>query len=98
MIRSGHILMLGVLLLTCRVYASECLKVGLLGEFTRPTGSTLQPFGQEILRGIDLAQVASKKSPVCVKVSEIDIENSIANIPGHIERAAKDGINVFICT
>lgn len=94
--KRAHILVLTCLLFAKQAPASQCMKVGLLGEFTRPTGSTRQPFGQEILRGIELGKLYSKDSSVCVDVSAIDIENSIANIPGHIERAAKNGINVFI--
>lgn len=76
--------------------STNCVKIGLLGEFILPTGSTSQPFGEEILRGINVAQALSEKAERCTHIYKIDIANSVANIPGYIKKAARIGIRIFI--
>ena len=78
--------------------AEECLNVALLGEFKTPTGSFSQPFGDEIRRGTDVGvdYLARQSGSRCIKLTQIDINNSIANIDGHIRAASKQGIRFFV--
>lgn len=78
--------------------AEACLRVGLLGEFTHTTVSFSQPFGDEIKAGtaLGLAWVKQSNPGACVSFELIDIDNSIANIDGHIRQAAAKGVHYFI--
>lgn len=74
-----------------------CTRIGLLGEFKRPTGSFSQPFGNEIRDGFELAKSRlAEQSSECVEGELIDIDNSIANIDELIRQASKRGIHYFI--
>lgn len=59
-------------------HSYACLKIGLLGEFKRPTGSTKQPFGDEIKNGAELAvkylSANNNKKNKCLEYEIIDIE------------------------
>lgn len=75
----------------------DCVKIGILGEYKRPTARTVQPFGVEIKRGVDLALEDIKLLKPCVSVEILDIENSAANIPDVIKTAhKKKNINLFL--
>ncbi len=74
----------------------ECIRIGLLGEFERKTGSFSQPFGKEILRGTEIAQQLNQPTSKCIQLERIDIDNSIANIDGLIRRASDRGIKIFL--
>lgn len=74
---------------------SECLKVGILGEFKTTTYRTSYSYGKEINRGIEVAKELKLNN--CFSFSKIDIGNNIANINGLIKKYHKDkGIRYFI--
>jgi ABC-type branched-subunit amino acid transport system substrate-binding protein len=87
-----------LLLVTTTLQAkNDCIKIGILGEYKRPTARTVQPFGVEIKRGVDLALEDIKNLKPCVKVELLDIENSAANIPDVIKVAhQKKNIHLFL--
>lgn len=89
---------LALLLLASPVLAEECTTIALVGEFKTPSGSLSQPFGDEIRRGAELATAYLTQRPDarCLRLTQIDINNSIANIDGHIREAAQRGIRFFV--
>lgn len=91
-------LLLLIYLFATQAHAEECTTVGLIGEFRTATGSFNQPFGDEIKRGTELAVAYLARQPgaQCLKLTPIDINNSIANIDGHIREAARKGIRFFV--
>ena len=79
-----HSLLLLLLLLTTEEgWGKPCMKIGILGEFKTATGKTTSPFGIDIRNGVSLGIQRLKRSgeAVCFEPVEIDINNSISNIP-----------------
>jgi ABC-type branched-subunit amino acid transport system substrate-binding protein len=78
--------------------ADTCLKIGLLGEFKKPTGSFDQPFGNEIRLGSEIAleRIKQNNKNTCITFEQIDINNTISNIDGLIRYHSKNGIVIFI--
>ncbi len=74
----------------------RCIRIGLLGEFERKTGSFSQPFGKEILRGSEIALKEKSGDGKCIKFEKLDINNSLANIDGLIRKASESGIQIFL--
>ncbi|HVJ64684.1 MAG TPA: ABC transporter substrate-binding protein [Bdellovibrionota bacterium] len=94
------LLLLSALSLSANALAQvTCEKIGILGEFKTATGRTVSPFGLDIRTGVQVALDKLKRDgrKICFTTVEIDINNSIANIPGLIAQSIrKDGINIFL--
>lgn len=76
-----------------------CVKLGLLGEFSRFNSKTAEPFGREIERGVRVAldRLRARPSRICPEASILDIRNSVANIPDVMKRArSEQGIQIFL--
>lgn len=75
-----------------------CTPIGLLGEFRTSTGIDSQPFGDEIKHGAEVAQAYLAQQPAhrCMQTTLIDINNSLANVDGHIRQAAQNGVRFFV--
>ncbi len=95
-----HSLLLLLLLLTTEEgWGKPCMKIGILGEFKTATGKTTSPFGIDIRNGVSLGIQRLKRSgeAVCFEPVEIDINNSISNIPDLIRRAVtQDNVRLFL--
>jgi ABC-type branched-subunit amino acid transport system substrate-binding protein len=82
-----------------RAVGADCVQVGVLGEFKRPTAQTGEVFGTVMRRGVDLGAKALAETPGsgCFKVHDIDFDNSVANIGDVIRSAVRQwGIRYFI--
>jgi branched-chain amino acid transport system substrate-binding protein len=76
-------------------FSSECLKIGVIGEFQSANSRASFAYGTEMRRGIEIAKREIKSR--CILTTEIDINNSISNIDGRIKKFSKElGIKYFI--
>lgn len=93
-------IMLITFFLICPFTWASCYKIGLLGQFKRPfKGSTSQPFGIEIQRGVSLAldEYRQANANICFRTISYDINNTISNIPDIIKHAIeKENVHLFI--
>ncbi len=70
------------------VFSSDCLKIGVLGEFKSANSRATFAYGQEMRKGIEIAQNQLKAK--CFDIIEIDINNSISNIDGRIRKFSNE--------
>lgn len=82
------------------VYAyatNNCIKVGVIGEFSKPTTGYTRYFGKEAYRGASVAlNEMNTHSKRCYSLIKIETNNELANISPLIETNAKKGIHIYL--
>lgn len=90
--------MVTLCLFSVNAVGENCITIGIIGEFSKPTPGFIRFFGSEMANSADLAveQINSSNPDICIKLQHFDTLGLLPNISPLLEQASHQGVKLFI--